>query len=196
MIINFSSIRVEKFAEHCVKILCSEVGFRNVRETQLSLIVNNCHNLITIVNVLKTYYPIKYYGQHGELDKTLQKNLNLELALYEISGKSSDEKRSLIEKVIKQHDNYVNECRSKERMEDFITQLVTDIEHVGKELKDFLDKTNDLYSIQKNELRRLIQDNSLYEDAIELLSSIYIKYLKRAISISKMGDKHEGIYSN
>ena len=185
MIRRFSSERVERFAGHCVGAFCSEIGFRDVSEMQLSLMVRSCSDLSTIVGVLKAHYPIRHHGQHGELYKALQDKLNFELALYEICGKSADEKKRLIEEAIRQHDQYIAQTQKEKRAEEFIQDVMANIEHVSYELSAFLAKIRDLYSIQKNELRRLIQDDSEYTAAIRSLSDIYSRYLKRAIDLSR-----------
>ncbi len=185
MISKFSSERVEGFAGYCVKLLCSEIGFRDLNDNQLALIVRNCSDLAFIMGVLKAHYPVQHHGEYGELDKALQNKLNFELALCEICGKSSNEKRKLIEEAIREHDNYIEKSKKWKEAEEFMTEVGANIEHVSHKLNFFLGKITNLYSIQKNELRRLIQNDSEYEVAIISLSGIYRKHWRRAIDISR-----------
>ena len=55
--------------------------------------------------------------------------------------------------------------------------------HMDDKLRSFLGKIEDLYSMQKNELRRLIQDDSEYAAAIRSLTDIYTRHLKRVNAI-------------
>lgn len=185
MPMRFSSERVERFAGECVGALSFRIGYRDVNEMQLRLMVHNCSDLDTIFGILKAHYPTKHYGQYGELYKAFQHKLNFELALYEICGKSAEEKRRLVEDAIRQHDQYIMKTKKEKRTEAFIEEITRTIEHVSHELNSFLLRVGDLYSIQKNELRRLIQDESEYATAIRLLSDIYRKHLKKAIEVSK-----------
>lgn len=184
MVGEFSSDRVKKFAGHLVKTVCSHLGIENISELQIRLILDNSSDLKTIYGILRDHIPIKHYGKYGELDKVTQKDLNLQLALLEICGRSSEDKRKLVNATIQKNDNFIEKSQAINKFEKLIFDFVNNLGTIGSELNAFFDKVNNLFVIQKNELRRLIPEDSEYALAIENLAEIYRKYLKSSTQVS------------
>jgi hypothetical protein len=177
---NFSSNRVEDFAIHCLKILFKRFGYKEPSDTDAKTIVNSC-GFDTIIKKCKEYSTLKHNSKYGPLERNDQAELNLKIVIYDIIGRTNNEKKELIFKFIREHEQFIEKKNESKLKNENLIKIISRFELNSSEFQIFNRKADNLYSIQKGKIRRLIRDDTFYNESIAKLDEIYSKHIERMV---------------
>lgn len=181
---RFVSSRVESFACTLVKCLCSKVGYGDVSREQCETMISS-YDLRTIALNLKRYVKTSHSGTRGPIVKEIQNGLNLSLAIQDMAGMSFDEKNKLIQEAAKRSDRLHARKDELAIEQDFISNLAGDIEQLDAEIGKFLRDTDFLYATRKHFLRRRVDDDHAFQEALEGLDEIFSRHIRKAMELGK-----------
>ena len=180
---KFSSKRVERLAVNCIRKIFHRCGLTEPSETDAKIFVNS-GNFKTIIRKSLEYSYLRHNTKYGLLDREIQAQLNLKLALYDIIDKPGREKRELIGKVIQEQEEFIKKTRTLGLKEVRLLNFISEFDLRNSKIEKLVRKADLLFAMQKNKLRRLVLDEDRFERAICDLSAIYSKHLKRIFEIT------------
>ena len=181
---RYSSQRVERFATSCVYRICLNLGYNEVSQDECKIIANAC-DLKSAVAAIRKSSPLRHNTKYGQLIDPLQKKLNMKLAICDMVKKPAEERIDLLVKTLKEYEEFLKRTDSLNIEHHFILDLLIGLKDVDVKLGRFLREVDTLYIMRKTSLRRAIDDEGEFLDALEKLTEIFSKRIAEAVSLAK-----------
>lgn len=181
---RYRSTRVESLATHFLKKACGQTWFPDLDDDEARIMVNSC-DLKTAVRTIKKNSQLRHKGKFGPLEDHLQKKLNLKIAMYDMLNKPAQETTALIAQVVKENDEFLAQKKKLDLNQEFISDLIKGVEEFDSGFSWFLRKTDNLYNIRKNKLRRAIINDEEFKNACQALTDIFTRHIHRAVDLAK-----------
>lgn len=187
----FCSNRVEFFASWMLQALFETLEIATPSEDQCKILMNSS-DAPTILQKAKTFMVLKHRGRYGPLEKSVQEQLNLELLILDVTGRSQKSSHALIKQMIKHNDAFVQKKQTLRFNEDLFSNLIDDLEGIESGFEWFLRKADNLLTFQKLRIRQQTETDEENHQHLQKLYEIYQKYLDSALAIQQNRlKKHE-----